>query len=230
MVERAAPEPGGPTVYRVLEVLAELTELVDAARGVPMSASCVLPRGAVLDLLEDIRDALPAELADAQDVLNRREDLLTEATTRLHRAAESGQAERARLVGSAHEEANALLAAAHDQASQVVAAAQAHAERLVAAAQAQAERVLAHGQAEAATTVAAARQDAARRVEESEVHRVATEQAAQLVADARADARKMVADAEEYVDGRLASFSEMLTRTIRQVDMGRQALRERSGQ
>lgn len=217
MAKQMPPDPSHPGVYRVLAAVDELTGLVDKARNVPMSASCVLPRGTVLDLVEDIRDALPAELADAQDVLDKREDLLTEASERLSQAAQQTQAEWDRMIGAAHE-----------QASQIVAAAQAHGERVVAAAQAHAERMLAQARAEAETIVAAARHEAARHVEESEVLRAATAEADQIRAEAVQQARQMVAESEEYVDGRLASFSEMLTRTLRQVDMGRQALRERA--
>jgi hypothetical protein len=38
----------------------------------------------------------------------------------------------------------------------------------------------------------------------------------------------MIAEAEAYVDGRLVSLGDLLTRTLRQVDKGRQALRERT--
>ena len=77
--------------------------------------------------------------------------------------------------------------------------------------------------------VAAARHEAARLVESSEVHKVATAEAELVTGQARAQARQMAAEVEEYVDSRLASFTELLTRTMRQVDMGRQSLRERAG-
>jgi hypothetical protein len=38
----------------------------------------------------------------------------------------------------------------------------------------------------------------------------------------------MAAEVEEYVDSRLASLTELLTRTMRQVDVGRRTLRERA--
>src|SRR6202000_3507725 len=66
-------------VYRVFEALDELSAIVEEARGVPKTAGCVVPRGDVLELLDDIKDAIPGELDDAQDVLDARDSLLLEA-------------------------------------------------------------------------------------------------------------------------------------------------------
>ena len=59
-------------MYRVFEALDELGAIVEEARGVPMTAGCVVPRGDVLELIDDIKDAIPGELDDAQDVLDAR--------------------------------------------------------------------------------------------------------------------------------------------------------------
>ena len=66
-------------MYRVFEALDELVAIVEEARSVPMTASCVVPRGDVLELLDDVRDALPPELDDAQDVLDHRDKLIDDA-------------------------------------------------------------------------------------------------------------------------------------------------------
>ena len=44
-----------------------------------MTSNCVVPRGDVLELLDDVREALPGELDDAQDVLDRRDELVDDA-------------------------------------------------------------------------------------------------------------------------------------------------------
>ena len=74
----------------VHERLDELAEIVHDARAMPMSASCIVNRGQVLDLIEDIREALPDELRDADRLL----------------------AEREQVVAEAHEEADRILAQA----------------------------------------------------------------------------------------------------------------------
>ena len=49
-------------MYRVFEALDELGAILEEARSVPMTAGCLVPRGDVLELLDDIRDAFPADL------------------------------------------------------------------------------------------------------------------------------------------------------------------------
>ena len=66
-------------MYRVFEALDELVTIVEEARGLPMTASCVVPRGDVLELLDDVRDALPGEVDDAQDVLDHRDQMIGDA-------------------------------------------------------------------------------------------------------------------------------------------------------
>ena len=60
-------------------LLTDLTEMVETARAVPMSASCVVPRERMLDLLDELREVLPGEIDEARTVLARRERLLQDA-------------------------------------------------------------------------------------------------------------------------------------------------------
>src|SRR4051812_39534415 len=99
------------------QLLTELTETVETARAVPMSASCVVPRERMLDLLDELREVLPGEIDEARTVLARRERLLQEAY-------ENAAAARERAVA----EADTVLADAAHQAEQLVAAASAEAE------------------------------------------------------------------------------------------------------
>lgn len=115
---------------RVDELLAELIELVETARAVPMSGSCVVPRERTLDLLDDLHGSLPAELVEARQALAQRESLLAEARehgaqlvaeaeVRAHEIVEAGRAEHAELVS-----ASGVHQAATDQAAQLRAAAE----------------------------------------------------------------------------------------------------------
>ena len=97
-------------MYRVFEALDELVTILEEARGLPMTSSCVVPRGDVLELLDEIRDALPTELDDAQDVLDRRDE----------------------IIGKADHQAEQAISKAGRQAEQVVAEATGIGERLVA--------------------------------------------------------------------------------------------------
>lgn len=82
---------------RTTELLDELRQLVTSAKSVPMSASCVVNRAEILDLVDRVRAGLPDELDRAQSVL---------ATSDDHRA--QGQAEADRIIAEAHTEAARL--------------------------------------------------------------------------------------------------------------------------
>ena len=45
-------------VYRLYETVDELTTVIENARSVPMSASCMVPRDHLLDLLDDLRESV----------------------------------------------------------------------------------------------------------------------------------------------------------------------------
>ena len=77
----------------VHDKLDDLSSMVENARAMPMSASCVVNRGHVLDLLDEVRALLPDSLAQADDVLADREDLL---------AAARGEAEQIILEARGH--------------------------------------------------------------------------------------------------------------------------------
>ena len=110
------------TLARVDEVLTELVELVETARTIPMSASCVLPRERTLDLLDALREVLPPEVMEARRVVAQREQLLGDADRRT-----------TELVAEATEQAEQLVAAARTEAAQLLAAAQAEQAELVSA-------------------------------------------------------------------------------------------------
>jgi vacuolar-type H+-ATPase subunit H len=95
----------------VHDKLDELSALVEGARAMPMSASCVVNRGQVLDLLDEVRSLLPHALAQADDVLGNKEDIVAEA--RDEAAAVLAQAAtRAHELVSDHEVYRAAVAEA----------------------------------------------------------------------------------------------------------------------
>ena len=86
----------------VHDKLDDLSALVEGARAMPMSASCVLNRNQVLDLLDEARALLPSSLAHADDLLAGREDLIAAARRDAAQILEDARAEAAGLV-SEHE-------------------------------------------------------------------------------------------------------------------------------
>jgi len=237
-------------VYRVFEALDELVTIVEEARGVPMTASCVVPRGDVLDLLDDVRDALPGEVDDAQDVLDHRDTMVNEARATAEKTLADSEAEANRQITTARAEAEATLASAQAEADRRVEEATAHAEAILARAQADADRtiqtgqdqhdkLLARGHGEAERLVAAGRAtyeraisdgraEQARLVSQSEVVQTAHAESAKILDATHADVDRLRADCDTYVDGKLASLEETLTKTLRTVGRGRTALRSGS--
>jgi hypothetical protein len=62
----AAIDPRTADVYTVLD---ELSDIVEAARAMPMSEKCVVNRNEVLDLLDAIRQMLPTAVQEAEVLL-----------------------------------------------------------------------------------------------------------------------------------------------------------------
>ena len=103
--------------------LSEITRVVESARAMPMSASCVVNRTELLDLLRDLRALLPEAMTKAQNVLQDKDEVV-----------EAGRREAARIVEEARAEQARMLTE-----YEVYAAAEAEAQRLVAEAQASAD-------------------------------------------------------------------------------------------
>lgn len=101
----------------------EIVAAVENARSMPMSASCVVNRAELIGLLNDLRSALPAELAQAQSVMADHEQVVAGA-----------QAEADRIIQGAHAERGSLISD-----TEVVRRAQAEADRILAEARAEAE-------------------------------------------------------------------------------------------
>lgn len=107
-------------------LLDELADLVEQARAMPMSASCLVHRGEVLELVEGVRRVLPAEIRQAGAVIDDADAVLDRA-----------RAQAEQIVVEARERADLLVA---DQA--VVAAATSRAQRVLDDAQVEADRLL----------------------------------------------------------------------------------------
>lgn len=95
--------------------LAEITALVDQARSMPMSASCVVNRSDLLTMLAELDALLPEAFDEAQEVLTDRAGVV-----------EDGRREAEAIIARAQEERRRML-----QADQVHAVARAEADLLL---------------------------------------------------------------------------------------------------
>src|SRR3954451_9383120 len=105
--------------------LDELTSLIETARAMPMSASCIVNRIEILERLDDLRKMLPGELTTAQQILDDRGAVIAEGRVEADRLLEEARAERARMVAKteivreATREGDALVPAARPDAERM---------------------------------------------------------------------------------------------------------------
>lgn len=107
-----------------LEKLEAAITMVTEARAVPLSASCVVHRGELLTLLDEIKNALPNDFSDAKKLLSHREDIV-----------EEGRQSAEKLIGHAREEVSRMI-----EQTSIVAAAREESSRILDEAHAQVEK------------------------------------------------------------------------------------------
>ncbi|MFN2562618.1 MAG: hypothetical protein ABR571_15155 [Jatrophihabitans sp.] len=212
---------------RTDELLSELIEIVETARAVPMSASCVLPRERILDLLDELREVLPPEMDEARTVIATRDRVLKDAYSAAAELRERSVADGDAVLADARHRAEAVLADTDQQAAAIVAAAQAEHGRLVSA-------TAVHQAAAAAS--AALREDAeAYQAQlssqaqgyDAEIRADADRYAAEARTEAERYATKLTADAENYAERTLDELSAVLHKAAATAEQGRTALRQR---
>jgi cell division septum initiation protein DivIVA len=140
-----------------VHLIDRLEEVVAEGRRMPIGAGVVVDRRRLLDLVDQMRAALPNEIREAEDILRRRDDLLS-------RAEEETQIKLRR----AQEQVDDIL----DNES-VVKAAQARAEMLVREAEARGDRLLLDTENQARACLAEAEKMATEQMDEAD--RYATE-------------------------------------------------------
>jgi len=118
--------------------LNQLTATVRSAKTMPMSASCLVNRAEMLEILERLRDELPTTLDHADALLSDREAVIAAAREQAERILEGARVEREQLIGQAD-----VLVAARVRAATLTAEAVAESSRLLADADDYVDRKLA---------------------------------------------------------------------------------------
>jgi cell division septum initiation protein DivIVA len=213
-------------VYRLYETVDELTTVIENARSVPMSGSCMVPRDHLLDLLDDLRESLPEDVQAAGAIVEQRTEILQQAQAEAERLTGRTRGESEQLLNSARRQRDELLGTARRQRDELLTQAQAEAEELLAEAEVEAERLVAEGRRQQAEMIAAAHAEHERLITETEVYRGAVSRADELGAQTATDVARMRAEVDEYVDTRLADFGTTLERMMRSVEKARSTLRE----
>ncbi|MSY04232.1 MAG: ATP synthase subunit B/B', partial [Actinobacteria bacterium] len=81
-----------------IEKLTVAITMVEEARGVPLSASCVVHRDDLLELLDEARNLLPHDFSTAQNLLSARDSIM-----------EEGQSSAEQLIALAREEVSRMV-------------------------------------------------------------------------------------------------------------------------
>ena len=192
-----------------------------------MSSSVVLPRERVLDLLDDLREVLPPEIAEARKVVASRDALLNDAHSDAVAARDSATAAAELMLADGRSRADEMIHEAEVRAYEIVEAGKAEHARLVSAT----------GVHQAATAESAAlradaefyfadlRDKADRYHDEtmSEAQRLARD----VVSRAEAYAAKLAADSDSYADRTLAELAATLQKAATTAEQGRHALAQR---
>ena len=98
-----------------LEKLEAAVTLVKQSRAVPLSASCVIHRGELLGVLDEISKALPNDFASAKKLLAHREQIIEEGRQSAEQLIAHAREEVARMV-----EQTAIVSAAREEAARLV--------------------------------------------------------------------------------------------------------------
>ena len=98
-----------------LEKLNAAVTLIEEARGVPLSASCVVHRGEILEILDGARASLPTDLDQAIQIIASRDVIIEEARISAEQMIATAREDVARMV-----EQTAIVQAARDEAQRIL--------------------------------------------------------------------------------------------------------------
>ncbi|MFB7453665.1 cell division initiation protein [Streptomyces sp. NPDC056194] len=205
----------------VQKKLDEIVATVQGARSMPMSASCVVNRAELLALLEEVREALPGSLAQAQELIGGREQMVERARQEAERIIEAAHAERGSIVSDTQ-----VARESQEEADRILSEARREAEEVRAEADDYVDSKLANFEVVLNKTIGSV--DRGR--EKLLGRGPGLDQDGYADADApeySADPQTLIQRADEYVDAKLGAFEAVLSKTLEAVGRGRQKLHGR---
>ena len=120
-----APVPAAYHGAETEEILLQLRDIVDAARPVPLSASSMISKEEVLELLDEALTRLPEELRAARWLLKEREEYLARVRHEGDEILDQARTRAERMV-----QRTEVVRAAEQRARQIIEAAEADSRRL----------------------------------------------------------------------------------------------------
>ena len=117
----------------ILHLIDRLEEIVADARRLPIGGGTVVSRQQLLDLVDRMRVAVPGEVYEARDVIERRDEVVREGELRAEEIVGEAREELERRLGQTE-----MVKAAQERAAEVVAQAEERARELLRSAEEQA--------------------------------------------------------------------------------------------
>ncbi|MFE1962071.1 ATP synthase F0 subunit B [Streptomyces sp. NPDC059479] len=211
----------------VQKKLDEIVDTVGSARSMPMSASCVVNRAELLAMLEEVREALPSSLAQAQELLGGHEQLAEQARQEADRIIAAAHAQRTALISD-----TAVARQSQDEAARILDEARREAEEIRAEADDYVDSKLANFEVVLTKTIGSVdrgREKLLGRGPGADDHGYGTGEAddADDAPEYSADPDTLIRRADDYVDAKLGAFEAVLSKTLEAVGRGRQKLHGR---
>ncbi|MCX5611980.1 cell division initiation protein [Streptomyces sp. NBC_00047] len=205
----------------VQKKLDEIVAAVGGARSMPMSASCVINRAELLAQLEEVREALPGSLAQAQELIGGRAQMVEEARREAERIIESAHNQRGSLISDTE-----IARRSQAEADRILEEARREAEEIRAEADDYVDSKLANFEVVLTKTIGSV--DRGREkllgrgpgLDEQGYRDPDYDEAPERSHDP--ETQRQQADA--YVDTKLATFEAVLSKTLEAVGRGRQKL------
>ena len=98
-----------------VEKLTAAITLVEEARGVPLSASCVVHRAEMLEILDEARESLPTDFESARKIIDTREAIIEEARVSAEQMIAIAREDVAQMV-----EQTSIVQMARDEARKIL--------------------------------------------------------------------------------------------------------------
>ncbi|MFJ9631110.1 ATP synthase F0 subunit B [Streptomyces sp. NPDC101175] len=208
----------------VQKKLDEIVASVSSARSMPMSASCVVNRAELLAMLEEVRAALPDSLAEAQELIGGRHEMVEQARQEAERIIQTAHAERGSLISDTE-----IARRSQNEADRILAEARQEAEEVRAEADDYVDSKLANFEVVLTKTLGSVGRGREKLLGTGPgIDDLGYENPEDDDAPERShDPETLRRDADAYVDVKLGAFEAVLAKTLEAVGKGRQKLHGR---
>lgn len=209
----------------VQKKLDEIVDTVGSARSMPMSASCVVNRAELLAMLEEVREALPGSLAQAQELIGGHQQLAEQARQEAERIVQAAHAQRSTLTSD-----TAIARRSQEEADRILAEARRDAEEIRAEADDYVDSKLANFEVVLTKTIGSVDRGREKLLgrgpgQDEQGYGAAEDDDAP---EYSADPDTLIRRADDYVDAKLGAFEAVLSKTLDAVGRGRQKLHGRT--